>query len=116
MDELNIIKQNEKLINDWNERLNTTEKIQQQLNSFIRIIDGIRKELPNRNSIVPCNGYILSKILQMQGENFQFTRPEFTKSYFDVRKSDNNHIHIFFIKNNREREELHFNIKIMEAK
>lgn len=108
----NIIERNEKLINDWNERLNTEEKIQYQLNSLIRIVDERRKELPYRNSIVPSNPYILSKILQMQGENFQFNMPEFVKCYYDVKKSNDDHIHVFFIKNSRDRQEIHFDIKI----
>lgn len=114
MNELNIIEKNERLINKWNDRLSTTKEIQHQLNSLIRIVNKRKKEYPNLIDMIPCNGYIISKILQMQGCNFQYSKPEFEKCYYNVKESNDNYISIYFKKSNGGK--IHFNINIMEDK
>lgn len=92
---MNIVEKNKKQISQWNERLNTKEKILHEIEVLKRVVND-RTRNTIYNSVVPCNGYIISKILQYQGIDFQYNRPEFIKCYYHVKKSTNDYITVSF--------------------
>ena len=61
------------LIDKWNDRLNTSEKILHQVEVLKGIILKRKKEGLTFMNIVKCNGYIIAKILQNQGTEVNFT-------------------------------------------
>lgn len=90
-------------IEKWNNKLNTTEKINHQLEVLKRVVLRRKKESLNLEPI-SCNGYIISKILQEQGFKCQFKRPQYDKCYYDIKNSSNDFISVIFkdIKGNKE--------------
>lgn len=90
-------------VEKWNNKLNSTEKINHQLEVLKRLVLRRKKESPNLEPI-SCNGYIISKILQEQGFKCQFKRPQYDKCYYDIKNSSNDFISVIFkdIKGNKE--------------
>lgn len=90
-------------IEKWNNKLNTAEKINHQLEILKRVVLRRKKESPNLE-LITCNGYIISKILQAQGFKCQFKRPQYDKCYYDIKNSNNDFISVIFkdIQGNKE--------------
>ena len=82
------------LTNKWNDRLNTPEKILHQVEVLKGIILKRKKEGLNFMNIVKCNGYIITKILQYQGLEINFTND--MNCYYLTNESTEDCIKIMF--------------------
>ncbi|CEQ01695.1 Uncharacterised protein [[Clostridium] sordellii] len=82
-------------IEKWNNKLNTQDEVIKQLNSLKRYVNKRKKETPLLNC-VPANGYIISKLLQLQGEKVQYNKIDFKKCYYIVSDSTPEAVKIAF--------------------
>lgn len=107
-------------IEKWNNKLSTDTAIQRQINTLKKVINKRKKETPLLN-FVPCNGYIISKLLQLQGEQIQYSKTDFKKCYYIVSESTpeavkiafkdvNNNLHYYIINTTQDiKEEFYSN-------
>lgn len=86
-------------IEKWNLKLDTEKKIQRQLDILKSIINKRKKESQFLN-LVPCNGYIISKLLQHQGINIQYDRNNYKKCYYNIKESNPDAVRVALKDNN----------------
>ena len=96
-------KKNIELTNKWDNRLNTDDKILHQLEVLQRIVNKRKKESPNFIDVIKCNGYIVSKILQMQGIDFQFNCTKHEGCWYIPKDSTDKLIKVMFKDNEGNR-------------
>ena len=99
---------NIELINKWNNRLYNNDKILYQLESLKHIVNKRKKESPNFIDVIKCNGYIISKILQMQGIDFQFNCTKHEGCWYIPGDSTDKLIKVMF--KDHEGNRIYFNI------
>lgn len=82
-------------IEKWNNKLNTRDAVIKQLNALKRYVIKRKKDTSLLNC-VPVNGYIISKLLQLQGQQVQYNKADFKKCYYIVSDSTPEAVKIAF--------------------
>lgn len=115
-------------IENWNNKINSTKEVNKRLNTLKRII-AKRKADNNGLDLIPCNGFIISKLLQAQGVNVQYNRYNYTKCYYSIKEStpevvkialkdNNNKLHYYTIKTTLEVDQdcINMNLQLLAGK